>query len=966
MTTADPFVPVRNRLTAMIAAIIASGGMTLAISPAVAQTAETPSSTQAPADEATEEEAIRLETVGVVGLRQTIQSSIATKRNATAIVDAISSSEIGGIPATSIGEAIETITGASTHREKGGATEIAIRGLGPFLGGATFNGREASNGSGDRSVNFNQFPSELINAITIYKTQQANLIEGSVSGQIELQTLRPLDYGKRLLQVEAEANQNEYQSRINGGDDFGWRGTVSYVDQFKIGEGELGISVGLQRNDTNNPEEVYSGSTTWRACDPSIVRPTSNCSEIDRADVRDGAPFYIVPNSRTFRQISEEDRRDASFAAIQYRPNDEWEFNLDFQKSRRQFNETRQDLNFSEGRRGITNPLIGANGLLLAYDGESSIETTAVDRVQSEDYRGFGFNVSWEAADNLTLTADLSVSETTRVQIDRAVRLRSDSRDIFNETTPLGNQRVPYSYDARNGDVPTFTIDPRFDVTNWDLFSDDARLRRDEQLRNNKIRAFRFDATYVPESEFFTAIDVGLRLSNIQYNDYDDRNEFTQGDRDVDRDANLACRIDFPQDNFLDNDSGNSVSTWATFDPVCLYRQYLGTEDPGRNDDLRAINNNDVEESTESVYLMASFETALGDTPVRGNFGVRAVDTSVTSTGLRADIDVVQNNDGTISLDEVGEFSAFQIKNSYSRVLPSANVIFDFREDLIFRVGLFRAMSRPDLSDLGAGRSIDLADGEAFADLGEAIEEISASGSPTLKPLMSWNYDFSAEWYPNPDSILSAAIYYKSFEGGFSNAVIDETFVIDGEEAIVPVVQAQNSGRTSSIHGLELTAAYRFSKLPQPFDGLGFKIGYNYAKSDFETEDLRLGDLVDPFTGEIDEGIIPPADIFGLSEHVGSAQLFWEIGKLELQAIYKLRTNYYQKFVGSARQLRYVDDVETVDLRASYDFNKHVSLQIEAINVFDEPKVTYMPVQGQIREFNTYGARYYAGIRVKF
>src|SRR5690606_21075178 len=106
-----------------------------------------------------------VEEVVVTGLRASIQSSIEEKREASVVSDVLSAEDIGDLPALSIGEAIETITGAATHREKGGASEIAVRGLGPYLGATTFNGREATNGSGDRSVNFSMFPSELINTV---------------------------------------------------------------------------------------------------------------------------------------------------------------------------------------------------------------------------------------------------------------------------------------------------------------------------------------------------------------------------------------------------------------------------------------------------------------------------------------------------------------------------------------------------------------------------------------------------------------------------------------------------------------------------------------------------------------------------------------------------------------------------------------------------------------------------------
>src|SRR5690606_24845437 len=181
----------RNQIRARSLRVLLTGaGSTLLVAamPAMAQDAAAPAVQD-------EEDAIV-----VTGIRETIQNSINTKREETAIVDALSADDIGDLPALSVGQAIQTITGATTHREKGDASEIALRGLGPFPSNATFNGRDATNGSGDRSVNFNQFPSELVNNIKIYKTQQANLVEGGVAGTIEIGTLRPLDFGKRRIQ----------------------------------------------------------------------------------------------------------------------------------------------------------------------------------------------------------------------------------------------------------------------------------------------------------------------------------------------------------------------------------------------------------------------------------------------------------------------------------------------------------------------------------------------------------------------------------------------------------------------------------------------------------------------------------------------------------------------------------------------------------------------------------------------
>lgn len=124
------------------------------------------------------------EEVIITGTRSTIQSSIEAKRRADTVTESLSSEDLGDLPELSIGEALETLTSAATHREQGGAKEISIRGMGPYLGSTAMNGRGTTNGSDDSSVNFSQFPSELFNKIEIHKTLMAdfhrNLLKGGI------------------------------------------------------------------------------------------------------------------------------------------------------------------------------------------------------------------------------------------------------------------------------------------------------------------------------------------------------------------------------------------------------------------------------------------------------------------------------------------------------------------------------------------------------------------------------------------------------------------------------------------------------------------------------------------------------------------------------------------------------------------------------------------------------------------
>jgi TonB-dependent receptor len=912
----------------------------------------------------TPDDASQVDEVVVSALRQTMQTSIAVKRDSTAIVDALSSKEIGDLPGQSIGEAIETITGATADRANYGPTEISLRGLGSFLSATTFNGREASNGSGDRAVNFGQFPSELFNGIKIYKSQQADLIEGGVAGSIELETKKPLDYGKRLVSGELKGNYNSYQDRIKGSNPWGWRGTASYVDQYDLGSlGELGVSLGVQRNAVDDPNEIYIGSNTWVACNPLIVSKT-NCTEVSRAQAAAGAPFYLAPNSLSYRQLTADERRDAIFGAIQWKPNDRIDVNLDVEYSKRRYTEDRHDFGLAETRYNLHNVKYDDDGKLLYAEGSSTLQSVSTLFQRQERYFGGGGSVAFEATDRLTLSTDVSYSQTVRDDFTRSTRLRSDPLDIYGKTTAINNQRVPYVYDARNGFAPTLAIDPRFDVNNHDLYSDDARLTREEEQKKDRILAARFDARYDLDG-FLSRIDAGLRWSDRRYTSYDDLVTIDQASLAVDRAVNLACRRPFPQTDFLSDAPGNQMKSWATFDTLGQFQNYLGTTDPGSSGDLRSVANADVTETVWSGYLMGSYKGDAGKVPVRGNFGVRVVQTDVTSKGLRAGLDVVTNPDGSIRLVENGDFDSTTIKASSFRVLPSVNANFDLSPKTMLRLAAYRAMSRPAPSSLTAGRSITLQDGTDFTSIQDAIGEIVASGSPQLKPIMSWNGDIALEYYANRDTILAGTVYYKQFTGGFIPVTKDETFIIGGQPVTVPVTQTQNSDEKSHVYGFEVTLANQFSWLPHPFDGFGGKISYNYAVSNFKNYDIRLGNVIDPDTQEVTEGMIPAANLGGYSKHVLSAQLYYEAGPFNIQGIYRYRSKYYQDFIGGNAQLRYISGNDTFDLSASYKVNRHVDIRFQALNLFNETKIDSMPIYGSTREYQYFGPQFFIGVRAK-
>lgn len=974
-----------------------------------------------------------IEEVVVTGSRETIRNSIATKRDSDTVVDALSASEIGELPALSIGEALENLTGASSHREQGGATEISIRGLGPYLGSSVMNGREATNGSGDRSVNFSQFPSELFNKIAIYKTQEASLIEGGVSGQIALSTMRPLDYGKQRGQLSVKGSYNPNNANIdpNNGD-VKARTTFSWVDQFETESlGSFGYSIGAQSNDATNPEAEYRSTSNFGTClnDPSLTTgmgrtSSGNCNSSSsqiQAEAYAGTPFVFTSSSRRFRHNTTDDARDSLFGALQWQPNDKIDINLDFQQADRTFTEERHDLVFAEMRRvaaGNADPYYNTLGttdgvdnfqtngpVITQFRNAGRVETNSEYQERIEEYQGGGLSFDYAYSDRLTLSLDASVSKTMRQENIWGVRLQSESTNLGNVarinadgSSSTDRPFTIHDLSYTDADVNLVTIE-NFDVTNHDLFADSARTRIDlNQKREHEIEALRGDFEFITEDwDAITSVEGGVRFSQMEFTSFPrSRVEQNHSDEALDA-ANVACRVDFPESDFLDEPSnGNNLitnvdvngnviasgtgSSYAAFDTLCLVNELYATTTPGEaapgvpGPTLANIQNLNVSEDTLAAYIQFNYETTWGGLPVRGNFGARIVNTDVESIGYRNEFTLNDPDpldpDNSVTLDALADTLVTQTGgNSYTEILPSFNFVADLSDETVFRFGAYRGMSRPDPDALGYGRSLNINSDGTETSLEDFTGRATATGNPRLEPLMSWNFDAALEHYVNDDTLFAFGVYTKSFQGGFGVTQQAEDFVIDGVTFPTVVSTSQTSSDTSSIRGFEITATHNFGYLPGLWSGFGFKLSYNQAKSDFEFEDHRMGDLtVIDGSGNLVEqnGIIPPSELFGFSERVSSAQLYYQIGDLDLSVINKQRSDYFQQFISSPGTIRLIDDANVWEIKARYKVRKNLTLKVEGINIFDEPKTQFNPTSDHLAEINSYGPRYYVGVTYKF
>lgn len=504
------------------------------------------------AQDAEPEKQADVEVIEVKGLRGTMTRSLNEKKNNTAIVDAVAAADFGELPGLSLSDIIENISGASGHRLKGSQNEISIRGLGSYWGYSTFNGRTITNAGPGRAVNFKKFPSELVDKVVIYKSQQADLVEGGTSGTIDVNSLRAVDYGKSQTTVQATGIYNSYYENVDGDvSPFGSKFVVSTVQQWDAGAlGEMGFTLGVNYTDSANPEENYGGSSQMgicalRAADGTNLTGGSNCAtgqqgvsagRVGRSPVLgtdtnledfDQSSIFYVPNDAYWRTGEDEDIRTGGVFTFQWQPTDDLDINFDYEYSDLEYTEKRMELALDTRRDDLADHIIASDHTLLYATGEARPTLQGENRNQVDEYRGGGVTIDFAATDNLMLSLDASYSESYRYRLRDRTKFRS-------------TERYNYALDFRGRNVPTLTwLDDNrlapgdegfvsyqaFDASYMENFVNDGHAyveyRRTHEHRNDDITAINFDAEYAfDDNPFISSVKAGVRYSEENLVDY--------------------------------------------------------------------------------------------------------------------------------------------------------------------------------------------------------------------------------------------------------------------------------------------------------------------------------------------------------------------------------------------------------------------------------------------------------------
>src|SRR6202008_4788316 len=141
-------------------------------------------------------------------IRHSIETSIAAKREAISVVEVVSAEDIGKLPDTSIAESLARLPGLAAQRIEARPAAIPIRGLGEDYAGSLLNGRQVVSSSEGRSAEYDQFPSELVSQVLVYKTVEAGLVGQGLSGTIDIRPLMPLSIDQRQVALGARLEQN--------------------------------------------------------------------------------------------------------------------------------------------------------------------------------------------------------------------------------------------------------------------------------------------------------------------------------------------------------------------------------------------------------------------------------------------------------------------------------------------------------------------------------------------------------------------------------------------------------------------------------------------------------------------------------------------------------------------------------------------------------------------------------------
>ena len=894
---------------------------------------------QAQADPVSDEDIV------VTGVRASLQSAQAIKRNSNQIVDSISAQDIGKLPDVNTTEALQRITGVQIQRRYGeGATDfdhrtspaITVRGLTQVQN--FLDGRAVYSASGGRAFDLEGIPPELLSGIDVYKNAPADIIEGGVGGAVNLRTRRPFDSTKQVISLTARGN---YYDRV---DKPGYSVSGLYSNRFDTGIGEIGFLVNA----------VYSKSQYRQDGIIANQQQPIPAGSITGAPANAKAPMGF----QVYDDLG--DRRRLGIAtAIQWQASDTLLLTGQYQLAKFWFNR-RGAYYYSVNVGTQSRPLLGST---FTFNDEGYATSGALQNQLFETGR-FDQEL-WSQSQNFTLGADWTPTDRTKVHFDAQYLKSYYNADRNGNVLSLFTAAGQNEANAPNQEIVDFDLRgsrPRWDVRNKALLADPTKYATtfigDSLQRNDaETLALGYDIEYEVEGGFLKKLRGGARYSD---NSIDLRGTWNgvclyatgpdgscsapAGTPLVPLTRNPQLSMPGPSKNFFD---GNSVTGGLLYPAFpqgggvwAQTKALYGIFGAKTKDDFTPGDLNAQTEQTYTAWGIADYAFDAGSIRFDGGVGIRVVKTSLTSLGTQFTTVVANGATSTVS-------SPIAIDKSYTRALPSVNLRARITDEFQMRFAYSRGLARPNFDQLSTNLTLNNpnqvdAQGRASAN----------SGNPRLNPIQSDNFDLTAEWYFAPAGSLTGGVFYKKVNGFLAGGTIVQSF----QGRVYNVSTVLNSGN-GTVKGAEVGYQQFFDFLPGLLSGFGIQANYTYVDSSVSNPFATPG-----------SNIPQQVPLEKLSKHNYNLIGLYEKGPLTARLAYNWRSSYLDQTTGAGANgiPQYAKPYASLDASISVNVTDNIALSADAVNLTNRMNVSYIGTVGQPLQYQLNDRRFGLSIRATY
>jgi len=902
---------------------------------------------------ADDKKATNLTGISVTGQLAALQRAQAIKQNAVNVVDSVSAEEAGKFPDPNVADALQRVPGVSVNRSGGESSQIAVRGFGPDFVAVTVNDRQMATASNSRAFNFDVLPSEIISVAQVNKTSSADISEVDIGGVVNIQTARPLDFsGFHGSWSAAGVNSNltgdwsgkttpkasAFAGWTNSDHTFGWLASASYY----------------KRKDT----QINTQANSWYANQNIAGSSGTNYTNV------------AVPETLASNVLDETRTRQGFSGAIDWKPFDRLTVQFDTLYSNYKVSPLEHEFGEYGNTGDIQSLTTDANGTALNYvrnsSGPNVMANDYVDSYSPTDEKSYqnGLNLGFDINESTKLSLDISNSKAwNKVSADGYFLVIGAKNFGTNPTWTNNGDNEPPTYsnilsptnlnaltahccNAGSGNNVTNAIN-QYQLKLTKSFTDGAlsQLEFGAQAMDQFVKSVSFST---PNSILCNAY-CGYQIS-------------------VPPDA-VGAYIYTPPPPIHGVSSPGVPTQWIQYDPraylawLASPAAYNQITDPAKRAALlaglaanggtlnAAVNPgsyNKVTENQKSVFAKAVFEGTLWEKPWALDVGVRYLDLNSTSTAIYQPptslyVDPNDTSNGQVTYGPLAPQSA---SGGYSKWLPSLNFKLNLLDNLIYRLSFSKTLTPPQLSNLYAGESF----GTRPYDL------TITKNNPQLQPYTSRNFDMGLEWYLDDASYVALEGFYKkvsNFTTTVSGPVEFLTNTTTGQPFIWSQTQPVNLN-SSNIYGEELTFNYQFTHLlPAPFDGLGMAFNYTHVSS----------------STTVSPGTIATSGKFAVPGIGNSANLsgYYEKGPVQVRLAYNWRGAYLESLAyGSGAQPATRTAYGQLDLSASYDLNKHLSLFASGTNLTHQHLYDYSVYPNRFLYAEADGTVYTVGVRGSF